>query len=111
MNDSARYNGYSFLLEFNHFYDMIQALRKKDIDRLLFPHFIHFLLMAANVDSIQDDFYVAKVLDQPFQVGLVLAHPLTLQSVHGHEYFYYCLTSYAHQRHEKVGIVCFVESG
>ena len=86
----------------------MDALLNKEIDRLLFPHFIHFLMMATKVDIMQEHLYVAKILDQPFQLGLVLVYPLHLQSVTGHQHFYFCLSSFVQQQTLKASIVCFV---
>ena len=52
-------------------------------------------MVATKEDVFREKMYVAKVLDQPFQVGLVLAHPYQLNSIPGHEYFYYCFSSFS----------------
>ena len=61
-------------------------------------------MMAARNDTIGEDMYVAKVLDQPFQLGLVLTHPVDLGSIPGHRYFYYCLNSFAQRQDQMVTI-------
>ncbi|XP_028394243.1 uncharacterized protein LOC114518455 [Dendronephthya gigantea] len=59
--------------------------------------------MAARNETINKHMHVAKVLDQPFQLGLVLTHPVNLDSTPGHQYFYYCLNSFV-QRQDHLGI-------
>ena len=81
--------------DFNDTELLVDALLSKDIDRLLVPHYIHFLMVTTKVDVFREKLYVAKVLDQPFQVGLVLAQPYQLTSIPGHEYFYYCFSSFS----------------
>ena len=86
---------------------MAEALLDNDIDRFLFPHYIHFLMVATKFKTFQENLYVAKVLDQPFQLGLVLAHPTSLKAIHGHEYFYFCLNSFVQRQAQMVRIYQF----
>ena len=79
---------------------MRQALLNKDIDRFLYPHYLNFLTVNRNI--AHDTFYVAKVLDQPFQFGLVMTQPIKLDSHSAQEYFYYCFSSIVQQQIQKV---------
>ena len=69
---------------------MINALLHGDIDRFLFPSYVDFLLMHSQYEEVMLELYAAKVLNQAFQVGLVLSQPSDLNNRHQHN-FYSCL--------------------
>ena len=69
---------------------MIAALLNGDIDRFLFPSYMDFLLMRSRYKDVMPALYPAKVLDQAFQVGLVLSQPSDLDNEH-HAAFYTCV--------------------
>ena len=75
---------------------MFSALQEGEVDRVLFPHYTQFLSIASRLGYMKDIF-VAKVLDQPFQLGLVLAHPTENNIKIHHETFYICFSNFFSQ--------------
>lgn len=55
----------------------MKALEDKNIDRLLFPHYLDllFLMSDPSISAPQlSDIYIAKEVDKSFQIGMVLSH-------------------------------------
>ena len=90
-----------FFLDFNHSMYLFSAFQKGEVDRALFPHYVQFLSIASRVDQVKDIF-VAKVLDHPFQLGLVLAHPQEERLENHHKTFLVCFNNFISQP-EQVG--------
>jgi hypothetical protein len=73
---ASDYNLQPYYSEFTKVEPALKALKKKTIDRLLFPHYLDLLfLMSDPDDSLPlSDIYIVKELDKSYQIGMVLSH-------------------------------------
>lgn len=64
------------LVKFDKVQLALEALKEKTIERLLFPHYLDllFLMEDKHFASLLSGLHIAKVFDNPFQIGMVLSH-------------------------------------
>ncbi|XP_028414374.1 uncharacterized protein LOC114537528 isoform X1 [Dendronephthya gigantea] len=81
------------IIEFPKVELALEALRSKEIDRLLFPHYLDLLYLMSKSDKVSllspREIYIVKEMDKSFQIGMVLSHAEAsiIQNVE----FYTCL--------------------